>query len=134
MKQHGEASGGPEEPIVKGAHECAHPIRTRVEGVEDLRQHHGGEDHRAGGPDLARTAEHPTCEFEIKRDKSSGGSDGADEDDRDQHRFVDHPIGDAAWPCFHHVLYGRVNSECQCQCAVGDEVDPQDLSGQQWYG
>ena len=54
--------------------------------------------------------------------------------DADLHLGVDHPVGEAAGRTLHDVVGGRVDAHRQRGAGVGEQVDPQDLGGQQRHG
>ena len=114
--------------------EGADRLRARVERVEQLCQDQRGEDRCTGGVQVVGgqgSLDEAAGQEEVQRRQGRDGHDGADQQDAAPHGAVDHPVGGLARWAGHDVLHGGVHAHGQGRSGVGDQVDPQDLGGQQ---
>ena len=70
----------------------------------------------------------------VHADQRDDGHDDADERDVDPHIAVDHVVGELARLAVHDVLGLRVDAHGQGRGGVGQQVDPQQLRGEQRQG
>ena len=78
--------------------------------------------------------EQTSGEVHVHADQRDGGHDDADEDDVAPHLPVDHAVGEFARLAGHHVVGGGIDAHRQGRCRVGEQVDPQQLRGEQRHG
>ncbi len=70
-------------------------------------------------------------QVEVDRQQAHHGHHQPDLQDARPHARVDHPFGPLARWSGHHVAGDRIRAHRQRRSGIGDEVDPQDLRGQQ---
>ena len=76
----------------------------------------------------------PPAQVHVHADQRDDGHDDADERDVDPHIAVDHVVGELARLAVHDVLGLRVDAHGQGRGGVGQQVDPQQLRGEQRQG
>ena len=141
LQHDGQADRTPQPLVGEQADECGLTGRARGDRVEQLREHEDREAHRAGLGHLEFVAsadraigEQAAFQVHVHADQRDGGHDDADEGDVDPHVPVDHAIGELARLTGHHVVGLRVDAHRERGGRVGEQVDPQQLRGEQRHG
>jgi len=74
----------------------------------------------------------PARQVDVDRQQRHHGYHHASLDHIRPHAGVDQPLADVPWLAGHEVVSGRVDAHRQRRRGVGDQVDPQELCGEQW--
>ena len=142
LQEDGDADGTPQPGIAEEADEGGLPGRARSQGVEKLGEDQDGEAHGPGLPHLGLMAdglegavgEEPPAQVHVHADQGDQGHDQADVDDVDPHVPIDHPIAHPAGRAVHQVVGLGVHAHGQGRGRIGQEVDPEELGGQEGDG
>ena len=78
--------------------------------------------------------EQTSGEVHVHANQRDGSHNQTDENDVAPHLSVDHAIGEFARLAGHHVVGGGIDAHRQGRCRVGEQVDPQQLRGEQRHG
>ncbi len=78
--------------------------------------------------------EQASGQMHVHADQRDGSHDEANENDVAPHLAVDHAIRQATRATRHHVVGGRVDAHGERRRGVGEQIDPQQLRGEQRHG
>ena len=142
LEQYGDTDGAPQPGIAE------EPLEGRLaggaggQGVEELGEDQDGEAHGPRLPDLrlvtdrlnGSVGEEAAAQMHVHADQGDHSHDQAYIDDVNPHVPVDHPVVDGSGRAIHQIVGLRVHTHGQRGGRIGQEVDPEQLGGQQRHG
>ena len=142
LEQYGDSYGTPEPGIAEEAQEGRLAGGAGGQGVEELGEDQDGEAHGPRLPDLRLVAdrldgpvgEEAAAQVHVHADQGDQGHDQAYVDDVNPHVPVDDPVADGSGRAVHQIVGLRIHAHGQRGRRVGQEVDPEQLGGQQRHG